>query len=156
MTVFDKLLADFAAMTGLQVAADAQNSCQLETSDLLITLQYRDQADDLVIFAPVTDSGEAEGLSPAQYKKALSLAYDSKGTSGASLGLFNGELVLSVHLPMSGLDAETLGVRLTAFSDAAISVRAEIAAEAGNEGGDGSAPASKAVGEFRPDELIRV
>lgn len=156
MTVFDKLLADFAAMTGLQVAADAQNSCQLETSDLLITLQYRGQADDLVIFAPVTDSGEAEGLSPAQYKKALSLAYDSKGTSGASLGLFNGELVLSVHLPMSGLDAETLGVRLTAFTDAAISVRAEIAAEAGNESGVESAPASKAVGEFRPDELIRV
>lgn len=156
MTVFDKLLADFAAMTGLQVAADAQNSCQLETDGLIITLQYRSDADDLVIFAPVTDSDGNGGLVSSQYKKALSLAYDGKGTSGASLGLFDGELVLSVHLPMNGLDAETLGVRLTAFTDAAISVRAEIAAETGNGASVEAAPAGQEDGAFRSDELIRV
>lgn len=156
MTIFDKLLADFAAMTGLEVAADAQNSCQLETDGLIITLQYRSEADDLVIFAPVTDSEEPGGLSAAQCKKALSLAFDGKGTSGASLGMFNDELVISVHLPMSGLDAETLGVRLTAFTDAAVSVRAEIAAMAGDEGNVEAAPAAEQDGIGKPEDFIRV
>ena len=60
-------------MTGLEVAADAQGACQLETDGVLITLQYRSEANDVVIFAPVTDS-EANGeLTPAQCKKALAL-----------------------------------------------------------------------------------
>ena len=155
MTVFDKLLADFAAMTGLEVSADPQNSCQLETDGLIITLQYRSDADDLVIFAPVTDPDENGELAPSQYKKALSLAFDGKGTSGASLGLFDGQLVLSVHLPMNALDAETLGVRLTAFTDAAISVKAEIAAVAGS--GDGAlAPAGQTDAIPELENLIRV
>ena len=128
MTVFDKLLADFSAMTGLELSADPQGSCRLEADGLVITLQYLGATDDVVVFAPVTDPDDDGGLTPAKCKKALSLAFDGKGTSGAFLGLFCGALVLTVHLPMAGLDAETLGVRLTAFADAAVSVRAEIAA----------------------------
>ena len=128
MTVFDKLLADFSAMTGLELSADPQGSCRLETDGLIVTLQYRSAADDVVLFAPVTDPDDDGGLTPARCKKALSLAFDGQGTAGAFLGLFGGALVLTVHLPMGGLDAETLGVRLTAFADAAVAVRAELAA----------------------------
>ena len=81
-----------------------------------------------MIFAPVTDPEAAERPSKAMLEKALSLAHDGKFTAGATLGLFDGELILSVHLPMEGLDAESFGVKLTAFADAAVSVRAEIAA----------------------------
>ena len=141
-------------MTGLEVAADAQGACQLETDGVLITLQYRSEANDVVIFAPVTDS-EANGeLTPAQCKKALALAYDGKGTSGAALGMFDGELVLSVHLPMTGLDAEALGVRLAAFADAAVSVRAEIAAASGD--GSAGAAAGQEEGIDRLGGAIRV
>lgn len=149
MNPFESLIADFAKMTGLPLSPDARNGCALETDGLFITIQYRTEADDIVIFAPVTDPEAAERPTKAMLEKALSLAYDGKGTSGASLGLFDGELILSVHIPMQGLDAETLGVKLAAFADAAVSARAEIAAavdvtdgvEGGGEGGrsDGGA-----------------
>ncbi len=141
MNPFESLIADFAKMTGLPLSPDARNGCALETDGLFITIQYRTEADDIVIFAPVTDPEAAERPTKAMLEKALSLAYDGKGTSGASLGLFDSELILSVHIPMQGLDAETLGVKLAAFADAAVSARAEIAAAVdvtdGVEGGGG-------------------
>lgn len=141
MNQFESLIADFAKMTGLPLAPDARNGCALETDGLVITIQYRAEADDIVIFAPVTDPEAPERPTKAMLEKALALAHDGTYTAGATLGLFDGELILSVHLPMQGLDAETLGAKLSAFADAAISVRAEIAAAVdvtdGVEGGGG-------------------
>ena len=140
MNQFESLIADFAKMTGLPLSPDERGGCALETDGLFITIQYRAEAGDIVIFAPVTDPEAPERPTKAMLEKALSLAYVGKGTSGASLGLFDGELILSVHIPMQGLDAETLGAKLSAFADAAISVRAEIAAaavSAGAGGGEG-------------------
>ena len=133
MTSFESLIADFSRMTGLEVTPDERAGCVLETDGIFITVQYRAESDDVVVFAPVTDPGEAARLSKAMLERALSLAYDGKGTCGAFLGLYDGELILSVHLPMQGLDAATLASRLTAFADAAVSVRAEIAAAAGGD-----------------------
>ena len=115
-------------MTGLPLSPDERGGCALETDGLVITIQYRAEVDDIVIFAPVTDPEAPERPTKAMLEKALTLAHDGTYTAGATLGLFDGELILSVHLPMQGLDAETLGAKLSAFADAAISVRAEIAA----------------------------
>jgi len=148
MNAFESLIADFAKMTGLPLSPDERGGCALETDGIFITIQCRAAADDVVIFAPVTDPEAAERPSKAMLEKALSLAHEGKGTSGATLGLFNGELILSVHLPMQGLDAESFGVKLSAFADAAVSVKAEIAAamaaggrevETGGDGADGAA-----------------
>ena len=136
MTSFESLIADFSQMTGLDLAPDERAGCMLETDGIFITMQYRAESDDVVLFAPVTDPGAAARPSKAMLERALSLAYDGRGTSGAFLGLFNGELILSVHLPMQGLDAAALAARLTAFADAAVSVRAEIAAAAGGDEDD--------------------
>ena len=117
-------------MTGLELVPDERQGCFLETEGVIITIQYRQEADEIVIFAPVTDPDSGVTLTKSMYAKALSLAYDGKGTSGASLGLFDGNLILSVHLPLQGLDASTFGTKLMAFSDAAISAKAEIDAAA--------------------------
>lgn len=140
MNAFESLIADFSKMTGLPLAPDERGGCALETDGIFITIQYRAAADDVVIFAPVTDPEAAERPSKAMLEKALSLAHDDRGTAGATLGLFDGELILTVHLQMEGLDAESFGVKLSAFADAAVSVRAEIAAaeaDGGDEGGNG-------------------
>ena len=126
MSVFEKLISEFATMTGLEIAPDVNESCTLESNGVIITIQYRSDADDVVIFAPLAIP-ENGSYSRSAYEKALSLAYDGQGTGGAFLGLFDGALILSLHLPVEGLDAPTLGVRLTAFADAAESLNAEIA-----------------------------
>lgn len=128
MTPFESLISDFAQMTGLPLSPDDRGWCALEADGIFITIQYRAEGDDIVVFAPVTDHEATQRPSRAMFEKALSLAYDGKGTSGAFLGLFDGELLLSIHLPMRGLDAELFGVKLTAFTDAAVSVKAELAA----------------------------
>ena len=137
MNTFESLVADFAKMTGLPLSPDERGGCALETDGLVITIQYRAEADDIVIFAPVTDPEAPERPTKAMLEKALALAHDGTYTAGATLGLFDGELILSVHIPIQGLDAETLGAKLSAFADAAVSVRAEIAAAAVSAGAGG-------------------
>jgi len=141
MNAFETLIADFSSKTGLSLVPDERQGCFLETDGVVITIQYRQEADEVVIFAPVTDPDSGAPLTKAMCEKALLLAYDGKGTSGASLGLFGDNLILSVHVPMDGLDASALGTKLLAFTDAAVSARAEIAAangaaSDGPEGGD--------------------
>jgi len=121
MTPFSSLIQSLAAATNLPLETDAQDSCTLETDGLLITLQYRREHDDVALFAPVTDPG-AE-LSPETFRTALALSCHGEGTKGNFLGLFHNALVLSTFAPLEGLTAETLGARILAFADAAISVR---------------------------------
>lgn len=96
MNPFESLIADFSAKTGLDLAPDERQGCFLETEGILITIQHRQDADDIVIFAPVTDPDASERPTRAMLEKALALAYNGTGTSGANLGMFNGELILSV------------------------------------------------------------
>lgn len=158
MNSFESLMADFSAKTGLDLVPDERQGCFLENEGIVITIQYRQEADEIVIFAPVTDPDSGTAPTKAMYEKALSLSYDGKGTSGASLGLFDGNLILSVHLPMEGLDASALGTKLLAFSDAAVSARAEIASAGNGAAPDGPEGGDKA--SFPPPEdlsnIIRV
>ena len=136
MNSFEALIADFSAKTGLNLVPDERGGCALETEGLFITIQHRPAADDIVVFAPVTDPDAPERPSKAVLEKALSLSHDGQYTAGATLGLFDGELILSVRLPMQGLDAESFAVKLAAFAEAAMSVQAEIAAAAAADGGN--------------------
>ena len=118
MTPFESLIAEFAKNTGLPLEADAQESCSLETEDLVITLQYRRERDDVVLFAPVSEPGEE--LPPETLRAALELACNGKGTRGNYLGLFAGTLLLSRFMPFDGLTADALGESVLAFADAAL------------------------------------
>ena len=140
MNQFESLIADFAKITGLPLSPDERGGCVLETDGFLITIQHRPATDDIVFFAPVTDPDAPERPSKAMLEKALSLAYDGQYTAGATLGLFDGELILSVRLPLQGLDAKSFATKLTAFAEAALSVRAEIAAATTADGGGGDGP----------------
>lgn len=148
MNAFDKLIADFAEMTGLGIAPDDRQGCILEAEGMLITIQYRQNADEVVIFVPVTDAEAEVPLTKEMYAKALSLSYDGKGTGGASLGLFDGNLILSTHIPMQGLDAESFGAKLSAFTDTAISTRAEIAAANATESENDIAAPTGSIADF--------
>ena len=125
MTPFESLIAEFAKKTGQPLEADEQESCSLETEDLVITLQYRRERDDVALFAPVAEPGEE--LSHETLRAALRLACNGKGTRGNYLGLFAGTLLLSGFVPFDGLTADALGDRVLAFSAAALAVRAALA-----------------------------
>ena len=125
MTPFESLIAEFAKNTGLPLEADAQESCSLETENLVITLQYRRERDDVVLFAPVSEPGEE--LPPETLRAALELACNGKGTRGNYLGLFAGTLLLSRFMSFDGLTADALGESVLAFADAALAVRAALA-----------------------------
>ena len=149
MNAFEKLIADFSSKTGLGLVPDERQGCLLETEGIIITIQYRQGEDDIVIFAPVTDPDSGVALTKTMCEKALSLSYNGKGTNGATLGLFDGNLILSVHLPMQGLNAEALGDKLMTFADAAVSTRAEIAAAANaSEAESGNAGQDDALEDF--------
>ena len=48
MSLFENIMKDFSEETNLEVKIESDNSCAFEFEDLLIVLQYRQAADDLV------------------------------------------------------------------------------------------------------------
>ena len=131
MTPFESLIGGFSKETGLPLEVDGLESCSLETEGLVITLQYRRERDDVALFAPVSEPGEE--LPPETLRAALELACNGKSTRGNYLGLFAGTLLLSGFMPFDGLPADALGYRVLAFADAALAVRAALAAPAAPE-----------------------
>ena len=126
MSQFDKLISELAAFSGLPLEVDGNNSCALSTDDLYITMLYRSDAGDIVIFAPVTDPDDGKP-GEAVLRKALELSYNGSGTKQHFLGLFDDTLVLSVPVPVRDLTAKVLGQKIVAFANAAASVKAELA-----------------------------
>ena len=88
MSQFDKLISELAAFSGLPLEVDGNNSCALSTDDLYITMLYRSDAGDIVIFAPVTDPDDGKP-GEAVLRKALELSYNGSGTKQHFLGLFD-------------------------------------------------------------------
>ena len=66
MSSFTRLMADFAALTG--VDADA---CTPETDDPIITVKYRRVNDEVVIFARGSETDGFESLKPEMLRTAL-------------------------------------------------------------------------------------
>ena len=155
MSAFNKLMEEFAAATGVDAVVDNEGSCTLEADGLLFTLQYLEETDEVVLFAPVWQP-EAEGMPPpsATMRTALELGYDGKETGGAHIGLFADSLVLSIHLPMAGLDGEKLGVRITAFFDVATGIAAALAQASAD--GEAGTVKEEGQGDGLAEELMRV
>ncbi len=126
MNPFEALIEELKQVTGLPLEVSQENSCSLENDGLVITMQYRQSSDDLVLFSPILMPEENEELSPEVMKRALELAYNGDGTRGGFLGLFEGSLVLSVFLPLEDLDAGGLATRILAFTETAQGVLAEL------------------------------
>ena len=139
MTPFESLIGEFSKETGLSLQADAGESCSLETDGLVVTLQYRRERGDVAIFAPVSEPGA--DLPSETFRTALTLACNGEGTRGNFLGLFGDALILSAFVPFEGLTAATLGGRVLAFADAALAVRAALAAPAAEQAAGGASSA---------------
>jgi len=126
MKPFEALIKGFAEATGLPLQIAADDSCSLETEGMIITMQYRQESDDIVIFAPVMTPDENETLPNAVLRKALEFSYNGQGTRGAFLGLFEGALVLSIAVPTHGLDVNSLCIRIIAFTETAQGIALEL------------------------------
>ena len=126
MKPFDALINEFAEATALPLEVAADDSCSLEYENIIITLQYRQASDDVVIFAPVLTPDEEETLPNNVLRRALELSYNGKGTRGAFLGMFDGALVLSVSLPLHGLDVDLLSARIMTFAETAQGIALEL------------------------------
>ena len=140
MTLFEALVSELAAATGLPLEPDARDACSLETDGLIVTLQYRREHDEVALFAPVTEPGV--DLPPETLRKALTLACNGAGTRGAYLGLFDGVLLLSTFTPLEGLTAETLAGRILALADTALAVRESLAGSV-TEPAEGGVPSGE-------------
>ena len=135
MNPFESLIHELAEKTGLPMEVDADDSCSLESNDMIITIQHNQEQDNVVIFAPVMTPEEDERLPYGVLQKALEFSYNGKGTHQAFLGMLNGALVLSVPLPMNGLDADSLGARILAFTDTAQGIALDLENVLTEEGG---------------------
>ena len=56
MSAFNKLMEEFSAATGVDTVVDGERSCTLEADGMLVTLQYLEDADEVVLFAPAWPS----------------------------------------------------------------------------------------------------
>jgi hypothetical protein len=135
MNPFETVIKDLAEVTGLPLQVEADDSCSLESNDMIITIQYMREQDNVVIYAPVMVPEEEERLPYGVLRKALEFSYEGKGTHNAFLGMLNGALILSVSLPMTGLDADSLAVRILAFTDTAQDISQELESILNTEGG---------------------
>ena len=157
MSAFKKLMEEFSAATGVDVVVDDGGACTLETDGMLLTLQYLQEKDEVVLFAPVWQPETAGGaLSSATMRTALELGYDGKETGGAHIGLFENSLVLSIHLPMADLDGERLGVRIMAFFDVATGVAATLSQASAGGDGDGEKAGKEGASDGLAEEFMRV
>lgn len=150
MNRFEAIISELAAATGLGLAVDAQDSCSLITGETIITMQYRRDLDDVVIFAPLRDGDDALSLPVMQ--KALELGFNGAGTHGCFIGLFNGALVLSTFVPLEGMTAQSLGERILAFADVAADVEDSLEGACAGVVADDDAPKSA----FASDGFLNV
>ena len=153
MIPFESLITQFAQNTGLPLEVAADNSCTLETEGITITLQYRQDHDDIAIFSPVAMPDDATGFSTATLKRALELSYNGVGTHGGFLGLFDDSLILTSFLHLNGLDADTLAVRILSFADTAHGLAVELADVSQHAHAEN---ADDGINEFPPGKFIRI
>lgn len=123
MNVFQKLIAELAQASGLPLEADKHNTCSLESDNLIITLQYREEYNDIYIFCPVTDPDKIAVLNEKLLRHALALSLHGIGTGGNFLGLMENDLILSTYVRADDLSAEKLSETIFLFREHAVSVR---------------------------------
>lgn len=109
MNSFETLITEFCAKTGIALQSGKDGSVDLVVDGLDVSVQYRQDKDDCVLFTlPVHDT-EPE---PCMIRRALELAANGVGTGGHFLGIKEGMFVLSSVVKMDGLSAEGFAERL--------------------------------------------
>ena len=80
---FEALIGEFARETGLGLEIDDKGSCSVITGETIVTIQYREETDDVALFSAVTAPEDA--MSPAVMREALKLALDECGDDPEAL-----------------------------------------------------------------------
>ena len=122
MNNFEQTIKELAEYTGLELKVNTNNAVFLEYNDLPVTLQYRENNDDICIFSSVTDPENIDNLDEETLRNALNLAFNGEGTENNFLGLDNGELILSNAIPLQNLTVEEFALKIINFSHAAVRV----------------------------------
>ncbi len=132
MDEFRSLIDSFNKETGLKIKLESDKSFSLEYSGFIITLQYRDNFQDILISSPLTGSALIENVNETVMRSALKQSFGGFGTYGNFLGISHDLLVLSRPVSFEGLDAQTLTLHLVNFANALLEVRNRIAIEVMN------------------------
>ena len=119
---FKELIAKLSELSGLALEPDIYDTCVLERDGILISFKYRQESDDIAIFAPVTDPEKIVRLNEAALRKALELCYNGVGTGGCFIGLFEESLVLTRYIPLKDLSVERFAEVLNDFGQTASDV----------------------------------
>ena len=119
MNSFETLISDFAEKTGLSLQPGADGSVDLVVDGLDVSVQYRQNKDDCVMFTlPIADTEPDDRM----VRRALELSANGAGTGGHFLGIKEGMFVLSSVVQPGGLSAEDFAERLLALAAATRSV----------------------------------
>lgn len=114
MDSFETLLSEFCEKTGLALQSSKDGSVDLVVDGFDVSVQYRSDKDDCVLFTlPLYDT-EPE---PCMMRRALELAANGAGTGGHFLGIKEGMFVLSSVVKMDGLSAEVFAERLISLAN---------------------------------------
>ncbi len=119
MHPFTILSKQFAELVGLPPPEEDSDCLDLEVDSRWVTVQYRQETDDVVLFTlPLAD----QLPEPPMLRRALELAANGRGTDGHFLGIQDNAFLLSATLPMENLTAEELAARLLRLAKASQSV----------------------------------
>ena len=114
MGSFETLISEFSEKTGLALQLGKNGSVDLVVDGLDVSVQYRPDRDDCVMFTlPLYDT-EPE---PCMMRRALELAANGAGTDGHFLGIKEGMFVLSSVVKIDGLSAEGFAERLISLAN---------------------------------------
>lgn len=114
MNSFETLISGFCEKTGLALQSGKDGSVDLVVDGLDVSVQYRQDKDDCVLFTlPLYDT-EPE---PCMMRRALELAANGAGTGGHFLGIKEGMFVLSSVVKTDGLSAEGFAERLISLAN---------------------------------------
>ena len=128
MTPFSSLVAEFSEKTGVTLGKPGADSFDIIADGILVSVQYRPDKDDCIIFTLPLGDMEPE---PAMLRRALELAANGAGTGGHFLGIREGMFVLSAIVPLAGMSADAFGQRLIALADISHRVGEQLALAVG-------------------------
>ena len=129
MTPFSSLVAEFSEKTGVTLGKPGADSFDIIADGILVSVQYRPDKDDCIIFTLPLGDMEPE---PAMLRRALELAANGAGTGGHFLGIREGMFVLSAIVPLARMSAEDFGKRLIALADISHRVAEQLALAVGD------------------------
>ena len=122
---FERLMVEFSEAAGIEARPDAQGTVWIDTDGVMVTVQYRQEHDDVLIFS-LPLSGEI--ADETMMRRALELSSAGLGTGGFYIGLHDGYLTLSTVIPLEGLNADMLAKRLLELSSATTRVTNSVTA----------------------------